>query len=203
MKKEKNEKLEDFLSLDYPMVVNYDKDDEIYVVQFPDLPGCMAHGSTPARAIKLAEIIKKEWIEDSLEAGQTIPVPKKEDEYSGKFVVRIPSYLHKRLSEQAEREGRSLNQHVGVLLSERSASLLIENSIDRLSKIEEKLQVHLSTIERLSNIEEKLQAHIASINRVVTTQMVKLSPVGSYGLIESYINPKSESALKSLITGGH
>lgn len=183
MKNKMNVKLQYFLSLDYPMIVNYDKEDEVYVVQFPDLPGCIAHGTTPARAIKLAEIIKREWIEDSLEAGQIIPVPKNDDEYSGKFVVRIPSYLHKRLSEQAERERRSLNQHIGVLLAERSAALLIENSI-----------------ERFSNIESQLQGHVAAINRVVTktTQMVRRSSVESYGS-GNYIMPSSakDSTLKT------
>lgn len=173
MKNKLKEKAQHFLSLDYPMIVNYDKEDEIYVVQFPDLPGCMAHGSTPARAIKMAEITKMEWIVDSLEAGQTIPVPKKEDDYSGKFVVRIPSHLHKRLSEQAEREGRSLNQHIGVLLSERSSALLIENSLDRLS-----------------TIEEKLQAHSVEIKRVIATQTIRPSHNVFAG---KYITPKSDS----------
>lgn len=196
MKKEKNDKLKYFLSLDYPMVVTYEKEDGVYVVQFPDLPGCMAHGSTPARAIKLAEIIRKEWIEDSLEAGQTIPVPKREEEYSGKFVVRIESYLHKRLSEQADREGRSLNQHVGGLLSERSASFSIENSLDRFSKIEEKLQGHLDILEHL---EARLQQNVAAINRVVTTQMVKLSSAKPSGIFPEYIMPKINGVYSSLI----
>lgn len=131
---EMNEKLKYYLSLDYPMFLSHDKEEGIYVVQFPDLPGCMAHGSTHTSAIKLAEEIKKEWIADSLESGVHVPVPKKEEEYSGKFVIRIPGQLHKRLSEQAEREGRSLNQHVGFLLSERSAAYTVEKYLDRLSQ---------------------------------------------------------------------
>lgn len=150
MKKELNEKLKHYLALEYPMLISHDKADGIYIVQFPDLPGCMAHGPTPASALKLAKEIKREWIEDALESGQILPVPKNEEEYSGKFVVRIPRFLHKRLSEQADREGRSLNQHVGVLLSERSASLLVENSLDRLSKIEGRLQEHTAILKKHS-----------------------------------------------------
>lgn len=164
MKKELNEKLKRYLALDYPMLVSHDKADGIYIVQFPDLPGCMAHGSTPASALKLAKEIKREWIEDALESGQILPVPKNEEEYSGKFVVRIPRFLHKRLSEQAEREGRSLNQHISVLLSERSASLLVENSLDRLSKIEGRLQEHTAILEK----------HSGDLTKVVT-RMTHLS----------------------------
>lgn len=39
--------------------------------------------------------------------------------YSGRFVVRLPRYLHKRLVKQAAEEGVSLNQLVVSLLSER------------------------------------------------------------------------------------
>lgn len=136
MKSEIKKRLGYYLSLNYPMLVAFEKEDGVYVVQYPDLHGCMAHGSTPTKAVKLAEQIKKEWIESALEGGHDVPVPKMDSEYSGKFIVRIPPALHKRLSEQSEREGRSLNQHVGVLLSERSAALTIEDALKKpLEKI--------------------------------------------------------------------
>jgi len=126
------EKVKYYLSLNYPMITTWEPDDEIYVVEFPDLPGCMAHGKTPNSAVKLAEAVKKDWIIESLSRGNTIPEPKKAEDFSGKFIVRIDPALHKRLSEQSEREGKSLNQHVYNLLSERSAALCVENSIERL-----------------------------------------------------------------------
>ena len=46
-----------------------------------------------------------------------IPLPGLEQEYSGKFVVRLPRYLHRQLAEEAAREGASLNQFVVTLLS--------------------------------------------------------------------------------------
>ena len=121
-----------YLSLNYPMITTCDPDDKVYFVEFPDLPGCMAHGKTPNAAVKLAEEVKEDWIIESLSRGNTIPEPKKAEDFSGKFVVRIDPALHKRLSEQAEREGKSLNQHVYNLLSERSAALCVENAIERL-----------------------------------------------------------------------
>ena len=43
--------------------------------------------------------------------------PPPEREYSGRFIVRLPKWLHKSLAESADREGVSLNQHVTALLS--------------------------------------------------------------------------------------
>lgn len=126
------EKVKYYLSLNYPMIATWEPDDKIYVVEFPDLPGCIAHGKTPNSAVKLAEAVKKDWIIESLSRGNTIPEPKNAEDYSGKFIVRIDPALHKRLSEQSGREGKSLNQHVYNLLSERSAALCVENSIECL-----------------------------------------------------------------------
>ena len=50
------------------------------------------------------------YLEVKLENNLPIPIPKDIDGYSGKFVVRIPKTLHKRLSIEADKEGVSLNQ---------------------------------------------------------------------------------------------
>ena len=44
------------------------------------------------------------------------PLPPEED-YSGKFVVRVPRSLHRDLVETAEQEGVSLNQYINVVLA--------------------------------------------------------------------------------------
>jgi predicted HicB family RNase H-like nuclease len=45
-------------------------------------------------------------------------LPATEQDYSGKFVLRLPKSLHRRLAQQAEQEGVSLNQYAVSLLSE-------------------------------------------------------------------------------------
>jgi len=57
------------------------------------------------------------WLQVSLEDGDPIPEPRPEEEYSGKFVVRVPRSLHRQLVEEAERDGVSLNQYVNVALA--------------------------------------------------------------------------------------
>ena len=57
------------------------------------------------------------WLEIAIESGHRIPEPRPEEEYSGKFVVRVPKSLHRRLVERAEEEGVSLNQYINVALA--------------------------------------------------------------------------------------
>ena len=50
------------------------------------------------------------YLEVKLENHLPIPIPEDAEDYSGKFVVRIPKTLHKRLAVEANKEGISLNQ---------------------------------------------------------------------------------------------
>lgn len=52
----------------------------------------------------------EDYIEARLESGLPIPIPETANNYSGKFVVRLPKSLHQRLVMEAEKEGVSLNQ---------------------------------------------------------------------------------------------
>jgi antitoxin HicB len=77
----------------------------------------MSQGDNPEEALRMIEDALRGWLEVSLEDGETIPEPRTEEEYSGKFVVRVPRSLHRQLVEEAEREGVSLNQLVNVALA--------------------------------------------------------------------------------------
>ena len=50
------------------------------------------------------------YIETKIENNLSIPIPETPNNYSGKFVVRLPKSLHQRLAIEAEKEGVSLNQ---------------------------------------------------------------------------------------------
>ena len=60
----------------YEMIIYWSKEDDCYIVEVPELPGCMADGKTRVEAIENAEVIVKEWIETALEDGREVPVPK-------------------------------------------------------------------------------------------------------------------------------
>lgn len=90
-----------------------------YLVEFPDLPGCMSDGDTIDEAIANGLEAKAEWMEAMHEAGRPIPAPSDISEryYSGKWQIRAPRWLHRRLTERAEREGVSLNTLAVSLLA--------------------------------------------------------------------------------------
>jgi predicted RNase H-like HicB family nuclease len=51
-------------------------DDNAFVAEVPELPGCMAHGSTHARALKSIQEAIDLWVDTAREAGQDVPEPK-------------------------------------------------------------------------------------------------------------------------------
>jgi len=61
--------------LKYSILIQYDNRDSIYVASIPELQGCMAHGSTPERAIEEIKIVLEMWLETAKEAGREIPSP--------------------------------------------------------------------------------------------------------------------------------
>ena len=88
----------------------------IFSLSIPDLPGCGAIGETIEQALANLEKAKEAWIEVCLDEGLPIPEPALEDEFSGKFLLRIPPNLHMRLSKLAEKEGKSLNHYIRYIL---------------------------------------------------------------------------------------
>ena len=60
----------------YELIIYWSKDDNSFVVEVPELPGCMADGPTYAEAVKNAEDIIAEWIETARKLGRPIPEPR-------------------------------------------------------------------------------------------------------------------------------
>src|SRR5438105_948499 len=82
-----------------------------YLAECPELPGCFTAGETETEALELLHDAMAGWFETALRDGAVIPSPhRKADEYSGKFVLRVPKSLHRQLAERAAEEGISLNQ---------------------------------------------------------------------------------------------
>ena len=108
--------LEYYLGLKYPATFE-EAPEGGYFIQIEDLPGCYAQGETVEEAKEMIEIARRMWIESTYEDGQDIPEPRSQQEYSGKFNVRIPRSLHRKLDQQAKREGVSLNQYLVATLS--------------------------------------------------------------------------------------
>ena len=55
---------------------NWSDEDEAYVAEVPELPGCAADGATYKQAVANVEVVIGEWIETARELGRAIPEPK-------------------------------------------------------------------------------------------------------------------------------
>ncbi len=60
----------------YETIIFWSKEDECFVVDVPELPGCVAHGATPSEALANAQEAIQLWIDTAIEFGDPIPEPK-------------------------------------------------------------------------------------------------------------------------------
>lgn len=64
------------MSIKYEMIIYWSEVDQAFLVEVPELPGCMADGQTYQEAVTNAEIIIQEWSEIAQEMNRPIPKPK-------------------------------------------------------------------------------------------------------------------------------
>ena len=60
----------------YEIIIYWSNEDEAFVAEVPELPGCMAHGDTQEAALKNANEAIGLWIDTAKEFGDPIPEPK-------------------------------------------------------------------------------------------------------------------------------
>ena len=60
----------------YQRIVFWSEEDQKWIVDVPELPGCMADGATAEEALENAEIVISEWLETAEALGREIPAPK-------------------------------------------------------------------------------------------------------------------------------
>lgn len=114
--KDKREPLEYYLALKYPVKVQEDIDGG-FTAEIEELNGCMTQAETAGEVLELVEDARRLWIEAAYEEGHDIPLPRDIQKYTGKFIVRLPASLHRKLVDLAKKEGVSLNQYVSILLT--------------------------------------------------------------------------------------
>lgn len=60
----------------YEIIMFWSEQDNAYIVEVPELPGCMADGATMHEALENAQRVISEWIDVAKETGRPIPEPK-------------------------------------------------------------------------------------------------------------------------------
>ena len=60
----------------YEIIVYWSDEDQAFIAEVPELPGCAADGATYQEAIANVEVVIREWIETATGLGRPIPQPK-------------------------------------------------------------------------------------------------------------------------------
>lgn len=60
----------------YQIILYWSDEDQAYIAEVPELPGCAADGATYQEAIEAVEDVIEGWIETAHEMGRRIPEPK-------------------------------------------------------------------------------------------------------------------------------
>lgn len=60
----------------YELIIYWSDDDQSFVVEVPELPGCMADGETYEQAVQNVQQIIDDWVETARKLGRPIPEPR-------------------------------------------------------------------------------------------------------------------------------
>ena len=60
----------------YEVIIYWSTEDQSFLAEVPELPGCMADGATYQEALKNVEVIIQEWIDTASKLGRKVPETK-------------------------------------------------------------------------------------------------------------------------------
>ena len=111
--------VKDYLDLPYNYIIQpiNDESGHYYYAKILELDGCQSTGNTFEEAYENLKEAMEGGISAKIEDGFEVPLPIGYDDFSGKFLIRIPKSLHYKLTVEAKKEGVSLNQYTLYKLS--------------------------------------------------------------------------------------
>jgi antitoxin HicB len=86
-----------------------------YLVEYPEIPGCMSDGETVEEAIANAREALRDTLDVFRESGRKAPPPAID---AAQWRQRLPRTLYLKLTEQAKSEGVSINSLVTAMIAE-------------------------------------------------------------------------------------
>ncbi|MDB4567926.1 type II toxin-antitoxin system HicB family antitoxin [Pseudomonadales bacterium] len=66
----------------YELIIYWSNEDSVFIVEVPELPGCIAHGSSYESAVSSVTSAIELWIETAKEFGDPIPAPTGRRQYA-------------------------------------------------------------------------------------------------------------------------
>ncbi len=114
-KKENVSKVEKYL-----YSVGWSEEDKTFVARVAEFPSLAAHGDTLEEALHEIKEVVAFVIADLQETDELVPEPFGKRSFSGRLVLRMPEYLHRKLTLDAMQQGVSLNQLLNLKLESKS-----------------------------------------------------------------------------------
>ena len=102
----------------YTYRVTWSEDDNEYVGLCAEFPGLSWLANTPEKALKGIREVVTDVVLDMANNEEPIPKPIATKKFSGKFMVRVPPDIHRKLAIQAAESGVSLNRIASSKLSQ-------------------------------------------------------------------------------------
>lgn len=60
----------------YELIIYWSDEDQSFIVEVPELPGCMADGKSYQEAVANVEVVVQEWLDTARAEGRAIPAPR-------------------------------------------------------------------------------------------------------------------------------
>jgi len=105
-------------NIPYTYRITWSEDDNEYVGLCAEFPGLSWLAKEPEVALKGIRKLVGDVVNDMQKEGEAIPEPIASRHYSGKFIVRVPPQVHRKLAIQAAESGISLNRLASSKLSQ-------------------------------------------------------------------------------------
>ncbi len=109
--KENSPKVEQYL-----YSVGWSEEDAAFVARVAEFSSLAAHGDTLEDALREIKTVVGFVLQDLEETGEFVPEPFGKRSFSGRLVLRMPEYLHRKLALESMQEGVSLNQLLNLKL---------------------------------------------------------------------------------------
>jgi predicted HicB family RNase H-like nuclease len=102
----------------YTYRVSWSDEDHEYVGHCVEFPSLSWLDSSPETALAGIRRVVTQVVSDMTKTGEAVPKPMASRRYSGKFVVRVPPQVHRRLAVEAAEAGISLNRMASAKLTQ-------------------------------------------------------------------------------------
>ena len=102
----------------YTYRVTWSEEDQEYLGLCAEFPSLSWLAATPEQALEGIRVVVANVVSDMQSTGEVVPEPLATKRFSGRFVVRIPPEVHRRLAVEAAEVGVSLNRLASARLSQ-------------------------------------------------------------------------------------